>query len=420
MAQNLGNLFIDGESVIEDETGNHSITNNGTAINSVYKKFGNSSLSFQPASQSNLDIPTSTDFNFGTGEWTVDLWVYMTGDESFYPLVNTDYSPGNWNIWYATDTNRVSVYNDGGSAKLTVNALGDLKNAWHHIAVLRRSGIIYLYVDGVEKGSVGNTQSWDSTSSLTIGAEVSWNRYFSGYMDNIRVTKGTALWTSDFDLTEADLFYTAATTPEEPNPYVRPDTISGLFNVVGPSGNIRGKAAEGFVRPTLKQFFMSVPDFEEIVKVITYTDDLCVGGTAYAPFWYNYNHDNPDYRDNYDAAKAFDDNPATHFFNEWDSLPVYIRYTFSEAKTIRRYTITTDSAGYAYAPRDFTFQGSNDGSNWDILDTKTDEAWLTAKSIYDVDNNTSYLYYRIHITAMLATSGSTNITIKEIEMMEEN
>lgn len=68
------------------------------------------------------------------------------------------------------------------------------------------------------------------------------------------------MWSAEFDHTsDEELFYTGNS-----DDYVRPDTLSGLFNVIGPEGNIRGKAAEGFVRPTIKQFFMSAPDYEEI------------------------------------------------------------------------------------------------------------------------------------------------------------
>lgn len=48
------------------------------------------------------------------------------------------------------------------------------------------------------------------------------------------------------------------------NFYERPDTASGMYNIVSTRGNIRGKASEGFIRPTIKQFFMSSPDFEEV------------------------------------------------------------------------------------------------------------------------------------------------------------
>lgn len=47
MAQNLGNLFIDGEDIIEDENGTHSVSNNGNVIvSTTQKKFGDSSLNF--------------------------------------------------------------------------------------------------------------------------------------------------------------------------------------------------------------------------------------------------------------------------------------------------------------------------------------------------------------------------------------
>jgi len=63
------------------------------------------------------------------------------------------------------------------------------------------------------------------------------------------------------------------------------------------------------------------------------------------------------------------------------------------------------------APKDWTFQGSNDGVNWDILDTVTGETdWnSTIVRIFEIDNKTAYKSYRIVITA---NNGSTDLSIE--------
>ena len=82
MAKNLGNLFIDGESVIEDETGNHTITNNnGVTISTAEKKYNNSSLEFDGTNY--LSISDHSDFQFSTGDFTVDFWVKLNNREYY-------------------------------------------------------------------------------------------------------------------------------------------------------------------------------------------------------------------------------------------------------------------------------------------------------------------------------------------------
>jgi len=209
--ETLGNLFIDGQSTINDETGTHTPAAQGDAVISgaQFCPYGKSSSSIAlDGTGDYVSVPDHADWDLGTGDWTIDAWVYMAGSESFYPIASTTYSATDYTIWYATDTNRISIYYGNGAATLEVQSLGDLTDAWHHIAVEKYNGTLYLIVDGVVKGSVVDAQTWNGDNALLIGGETVLGRYFSGYIDNFRLSKGTSLFQgTGFNLNDAELGY---------------------------------------------------------------------------------------------------------------------------------------------------------------------------------------------------------------------
>ena len=82
--------------------------------------------------------------------------------------------------------------------------------------------------------------------------------------------------------------------------------------------------------------------------------------------------------------------------------------------TIMLYTSPTDMAD-TRAPKDWTFEGSNDGENWTVLDTRTDESGWTKGEIrtYRFENATAYSYYKFDGTAI---NGATDyLMLWEIE-----
>jgi len=116
----------------------------------------------------------------------------------------------------------------------------------------------------------------------------------------------------------------------------------------------------------------------------------------------------------YAAWKAMDDNSTTYWHSD-ASMPVWLQYEFTSAKTIVKYTIQA-SVSDVYYPINFKFQGSNDGVNYTDCDTQVNQNFTTGeKKEYSFSNTTSYTYYRLYITS---SSQGTHATIGELEMME--
>jgi len=122
----------------------------------------------------------------------------------------------------------------------------------------------------------------------------------------------------------------------------------------------------------------------------------------------------------YDAFRAFNGVKTTE--NPWVSavLPAWLKIDLgaSGAKVVSKYNITGRSlANVNQNPKSWTLEGSNDDTNWTVLDTVTNEtSWidLETRSFY-FDNDTAYRYYKINITEV---NGTTLAAIQELELIE--
>ena len=147
------------------------------------------SLSFPGTSTGYLSIANSADLRFGTGDFTVELFLYQTGSISF-PRV---FSIGT----YPSATFAVSV--EGGSFILWINSSANtmgsvnLFNAWNHVAITRSGTSVRVFINGTQLGAT-LTISYnfaDATNPLTIGTESTpaANNCLSGYLTNLTGSK---------------------------------------------------------------------------------------------------------------------------------------------------------------------------------------------------------------------------------------
>lgn len=123
-----------------------------------------------------------------------------------------------------------------------------------------------------------------------------------------------------------------------------------------------------------------------------------------------------------DAYLAFDKvSNRTDYYDVWEanSQTGWIYYKFDSAKIIGKYSLACTNAAQATLrmPKIWTFEGSNNGRDWTVLDTKENvTAWnYNEKKEFIINNNTSYIYYRVNVSA---NNGGEYLGIGEIEMME--
>jgi hypothetical protein len=211
--ENSGNLFIEAETDITDKNGTHTITAVADAALSTaqYSGYNNSTKSvLLNGSTQYLTVPAHSDFDFGTGDYTIDLWYWGdTNDGSEYErLIDIEKSDSTdgyliLNIFPITGYTRISTV-DGSVISGTTSIVD---STWHHIALVRNGTTNTLYVDGVSEGTPITDQTAVTAGGVWVGKSALGTAYLNGYVDNIRIVKGTALWTSGFNLTDAELLY---------------------------------------------------------------------------------------------------------------------------------------------------------------------------------------------------------------------
>ena len=144
-----------------------------------------------------LSLAASSDFAFGTGDFTVECWVKPntitqsgvfqisadTGGLSTGGIAAALGGDSRWKLGYGNLTQL-----SGGSAA---------KGQWHHLAYVRHSGVSKLYINGIEEISVNDTTNY-TYQNLAIGGYYSSSYLIDAEISNFRVVKGTAVYTSSF------------------------------------------------------------------------------------------------------------------------------------------------------------------------------------------------------------------------------
>jgi Concanavalin A-like lectin/glucanases superfamily len=137
-------------------------------------------------------------FAFGTGDYTVETWVYFTSiNSTTLQIIFMSGSTGGNNFYAHVDSNQISV---GTTAAFVSNQASSFSTGvWYHIAFCRASGTLRLFKDGVQQGSsVTDSTNWISAGNARCGANEIGTQTLFGYMQDVRITKGYARYTSNF------------------------------------------------------------------------------------------------------------------------------------------------------------------------------------------------------------------------------
>ena len=187
-----------GQSFSDSSPSKHTITANGNTTHSAAQsKFSGGSIYFDGTGDSLT--ATSTDFAVGSGEFTIDAWLYKTASTDYETLFDTYSAGGTDGFLCGLWTNStISFYSEGGIGWKTATGSTQVAlNTWTHLAWVRDGNTLRMFLNGVQQASYTFGADNLDSSSLIIGGR-STAQYITGYMDEMRITKGTALWTSNF------------------------------------------------------------------------------------------------------------------------------------------------------------------------------------------------------------------------------
>jgi len=146
-----------------------------------------------------LTRPKSSDTDIPSGTFTIETWVRL--DNITGPRTITTNYGGPWDGWVISVENGVPRVNLSGDAPDIVSTTTLQVNTWYHIAVAGSPGSYKMFINGIQEGSTFTGGTVLNGGSVYVGKLVAGGRdydYFNGYISNLRIVNGTALYTSNF------------------------------------------------------------------------------------------------------------------------------------------------------------------------------------------------------------------------------
>jgi len=203
-------LHLDGTNGSTDFTNADSssspktITDEGSAqISTAEAKFGQSLLLNDANTYANyLSTPDNAGFQFGTGDFTVEAWIYLISKPRSTASIlcsgSSDYGL-NGGYFVVDSSNKIQFGIPGSVVSGGAISTGQ----WYHVAGTRSGTTIRAFIDGaVVATGTGDSNTYNfSKDGLLVGRN-GWDglgsQGFYGYIDDVRITKGVARYTATF------------------------------------------------------------------------------------------------------------------------------------------------------------------------------------------------------------------------------
>jgi hypothetical protein len=200
-------------TIVDSSPTPKTVTAIGNAqISTAQSKFGGASIAFDGTGDY-LTVPDNADFEFGSGEFTIEMWIYPTAgsgtNRCFIAKSNRNSGGGQGSYVIQISTaNKLQMLFDkdatGDTWDIDVQGTANISlNTWHHIAVVRSGNVFTAYLNGTsEVTATSSITLVDNAQLLVIGAlgyvGPPFVNIYTGYIDDLRITKGVARYTSNF------------------------------------------------------------------------------------------------------------------------------------------------------------------------------------------------------------------------------
>jgi len=150
------------------------------------------SVNFARSSSQGLSLASTSDFAYGTGDFTVEAWIKLSTDTGTFYFVDH----GGDNFSSGITSNQWFYYNGSAGTQYGGNATENI-GSWTHFAISRSSGTTKIFINGVERNSFSDTHNFPAQNT-NIGHYQQSQHFLNGNISNLRIVKGTALYTESF------------------------------------------------------------------------------------------------------------------------------------------------------------------------------------------------------------------------------
>jgi hypothetical protein len=191
-----------GAAIVDSAAQNNLETVGNAQISTSVVKYGTGSLSFD-GNGDYLTSASSPNFAFGTGDFTVEAWIYANALNGERGFIQTSATVGGLQTSY---TDGIAIFANGPGNGLVAQVGGVslssgnviTTNAWYHVALTRNSGSCRMFINGVLVAGPTTNASNLAGTNVCIGGYYNTSFLWNGYIDDLRITKGVARYTANF------------------------------------------------------------------------------------------------------------------------------------------------------------------------------------------------------------------------------
>ena len=203
-------VFQPSQALGADTSGtNNTITVSGAPTWNQFSPYGTStqggSLYFNGTSASLQSTSSTGNYLFGSSNFTIEAWIYPLNISAYQYIASvwgvvgqTDNVYSSWQLRINSSGNLETVLNNGSTNTTLTGSTVLALRQWQHVAMVRNGNTITLFVNGSSVGSTTYTSALNNvpTTQFVIGQQLSNSYYFNGYLTNLRIVNGTAVYTT--------------------------------------------------------------------------------------------------------------------------------------------------------------------------------------------------------------------------------
>ena len=205
----------DNNDITDSSSYNRTLSVTGDICAGTFSPYrhGRYSMSFEDGTADYVNIAGSnnlyTAMDFGTDDYTVECWLYPKLTGNAFAFGFSDSSGTDSSVAFALRLNlsgnnmtiRFQNANDAGTLNLSLEHVGDYNNKWTHVAATRTGGYQKLYINGQEVHSQADASAHMRTPAHSFSIGRAGDRsafYYKGYITDLRIVNGTAVYSANF------------------------------------------------------------------------------------------------------------------------------------------------------------------------------------------------------------------------------
>jgi len=208
---NTSLLLLGTNSGIQDQTGKNNLITVSSNTETGIVKYGSGAMYFNGPGTYVTEAGGSgnwqTVFGVGSGPWTLECWVYitnlsLTGGQMVYGDCDSSTNNGTYTFNINTSGNVVLFQYTSASSGTAYTTTGTVSaNTWTHVAWSKTGTTLYMSINGTVQSFTVSASAYYASpiNQPYIGSQGAYTtRGFSGYIDDFRITKGIARYTTNF------------------------------------------------------------------------------------------------------------------------------------------------------------------------------------------------------------------------------